>query len=308
MPGAAVVGDATDSAEGGGDGGGAGTNGQLPTGADKEHIGGGLNFTVHPHSCVAIIDGASQPCSSSSSALLVDALVRFVEPTSGCIFINGFTNTSVGVEALRQSVAIAPRQCTLFRGCVGANLDPLHRHSTPELEAALSMVGLGMLAGQLDVDMRLFSGAMSAGQCWLVGVARVLLRVRRQWVQVAVIDTPSWSLDEKTHDQLLALLRPDSPLRMGPSEEEGEGVTTFLVTSRLQTAIAADSVVVLGISQSDQDGYCEPVVAEQGTPGELLCEEGEFSRLVRESGEEHQLMEAVAESGMAGDDAIDCEL
>jgi hypothetical protein len=58
------------------------------------------------------------------------------------------------------------------------------------------MVGLGMLSAHLDLDMSVFSSAMSAGQCWMVGMARLMLRVRRKWVQVAVIDTPSWSLDE----------------------------------------------------------------------------------------------------------------
>jgi ABC-type multidrug transport system fused ATPase/permease subunit len=116
-------------------------------------------------------------------------------------------------------------------------------------------------------------------------------------------------LNSQTHQRLLELLDPASPLRIGSGEDEGDGVTTLIVTSRLETAIAADSVIVLGVSESSNgDGYCEPVVVEQGKPAELLCEEGEFSRLVRESGEEHQLMEAVAESGMSGGDAVDCEL
>ena len=122
------------------------------------------------------------------------------------------------------------------------------------------------------------------------------------WAADILILCADSSFAYQSQQVLVELLGPNGPLRGGEGSEE-EGVTTLVATSRLQTAIAADSVIVLGAAESrDDHQFFEPVVVEQGTPAELLCEDGEFSRLVHESGEEQQLMDAVAELAMAGDD------
>src|SRR5690606_11825643 len=96
--------------------------------------------------------------------------------------------------------------------------------------------------------------ALSGGEAQRIALARALLA-----------DTPVLVLDEAT-----AFADPRTELAVRRTLTSlGEDRTVLVIAHRLETARAADTVVVL------RDGR----IVERGTPDELLVEQGEFTAL-----------------------------
>ena len=79
----------------------------------------------------------------SGKSTLAMSLLRFSEPHSGKVLLDGIDITSVGVDDLRSRITYIPQDAVLFSGTVRDNLDPFNEHSDDELQDALGRVGLG---------------------------------------------------------------------------------------------------------------------------------------------------------------------
>ncbi|KAG8933322.1 hypothetical protein FRC02_012140 [Tulasnella sp. 418] len=78
----------------------------------------------------------------SGKSTLAMALLRFVDPASGKIIIDGIDITSIGLQDLRSRLTIIPQDAVLFSGTIRDNLDPFHEHSDEELDQVLARVHL----------------------------------------------------------------------------------------------------------------------------------------------------------------------
>ncbi|KAJ9111103.1 hypothetical protein QFC19_001302 [Naganishia cerealis] len=78
-----------------------------------------------------------------SEPLLNPALLRFTDPSSGKILIDGIDITSIGVDDLRSRITYIPQDAVLFSGTVRENLDPFQECTDQELLEALDRVQLG---------------------------------------------------------------------------------------------------------------------------------------------------------------------
>ncbi|KAJ1918487.1 Transporter of the ATP-binding cassette (ABC) [Mycoemilia scoparia] len=78
----------------------------------------------------------------AGKSTLALTLMRFLEPKSGTIIIDGVDISKIGLEDLRSRVTIIPQNASKFNGSVRDNLDPFNEYTDSELWDILIKVGL----------------------------------------------------------------------------------------------------------------------------------------------------------------------
>ncbi|TFK47824.1 P-loop containing nucleoside triphosphate hydrolase protein [Heliocybe sulcata] len=68
----------------------------------------------------------------SGKSTLAMSILRFVDPASGRILIDGIDISTIGVHDLRSRITYIPQDATLFSGTLRDNLDPFNEHSNEE--------------------------------------------------------------------------------------------------------------------------------------------------------------------------------
>ncbi|CAI0441271.1 unnamed protein product [Linum tenue] len=198
----------------------------------------------------------------SGKTTLISALFRLVEPTEGRIVIDGIDIATIGLHDLRSHFGIIPQEPTLFCGTVRYNLDPLSRHTDPEIWEVLQKCQLREAILQkeegLDTSVAEEGSNWSMGQRQLFCLGRALLKRSK----VLVLDEATASIDNATDAILQRIIR-----------TEFAECTVITVAHRIPTVM--DSTKVLAIA----DGK----LAEYDAPENLMNEEGSlFRQLVQE--------------------------
>jgi len=213
-----------------------------------------VNLLVRPGRCVAVV-GAS----GAGKSTLAKLAVRFADPDSGAVRLDGHDVRDVTLQSLRENVALLLQDAPLFDGTVRDNVAYGQQVATDDaVREALAAAAAGGLADELPDGIATHVGhrgrALSGGQRRRVAIARALL----QDAPVLVLDEPSSGLDAKASQQLLV------PLRRLMADR-----ATLLITHDLTLAAAADEVVVLH----------EGRVVERGAPRALSGAGGAWARL-----------------------------
>jgi ABC-type multidrug transport system fused ATPase/permease subunit len=68
----------------------------------------------------------------SGKSTLAMSILRFVDPASGKIVIDGIDISKIGIHDLRSRLTFIPQDATLFSGTLRENLDPFKEHSDEE--------------------------------------------------------------------------------------------------------------------------------------------------------------------------------
>ncbi|KAF8220884.1 multidrug resistance-associated ABC transporter [Tricholoma matsutake] len=68
----------------------------------------------------------------SGKSTLAMSILRFVDPTSGRILIDGIDISTIGIHDLRSRLTFIPQDATLFSGTLRDNLDPFNEHEDSE--------------------------------------------------------------------------------------------------------------------------------------------------------------------------------
>ena len=189
---------------------------------------------------------------------LVNLLMRFYEPDSGSICIDGTDISSVSRESVRRQFCMVLQDTWLFEGTIRENLS----YSTPGitdemLDAAVSAAGLehciGTLAEGYDTLLTDRAG-LSAGQKQQLTIARAIISD----APILILDEATSSVDTRT--ELLIQNAMDRLM---------EGRTSFVIAHRLSTVRNADLILCL------KDGD----IVEQGSHEELLRQQGFYADL-----------------------------
>ena len=189
---------------------------------------------------------------------LVNLLMRFYEPNSGSICIDGTDISSVSRESVRRQFCMVLQDTWLFEGTIRENLS----YSTPGitdemLDAAVSAAGLehfiGTLAEGYDTLLTDRAG-LSAGQKQQLTIARAIISD----APILILDEATSSVDTRT--ELLIQNAMDRLM---------EGRTSFVIAHRLSTVRNADTILCL------KDGD----IVEQGSHEELLALGGFYADL-----------------------------
>ncbi|GAA6053022.1 hypothetical protein JCM3770_002387 [Rhodotorula araucariae] len=96
-----------------------------------------VSFDIPPRSKVGLVGRTG-----SGKSTLATSLLRFTDPTSGRIIIDGIDITSIGLHDLRSAVTLIPQEAVLFSGTVRSNLDPFGHHTDAACLEVLDRVGL----------------------------------------------------------------------------------------------------------------------------------------------------------------------
>ena len=214
-----------------------------------------ISLTV-PKGTVAALVGLSG-CGKSTTASL---LMRFCDPLSGKIYIEGKDYCSMKPEELRKHIAMVPQQVNLFSGTIRENLllaDPDAKDAA--LLEALEEAGLGAFIRSqskgLDSDVGNAGSSLSGGQRQKMGIARALLS-RAEYM---IFDEATSSVDPQSEKEIWKTIG-----------YLAESRTLIIISHRMSSVQNADCIYVLRDGRVAQHGTHEVLMAEAGLYKELV--------------------------------------
>jgi ATP-binding cassette, subfamily B, multidrug efflux pump len=225
----------------------------------------GLDLSIAPGEKVGLVGR-----SGAGKSTLVNLLLRFFEPESGRVLIDGQDVKAVTQDSLRRAIGVVTQDTSLLHRSIGDNLLYGRPEATPqEIERAMNLAAAGGFVGTLkDAEGRSGLAAMvgergvklSGGQRQRIAIARVFLKD----APILILDEATSALDSEVEaaiqEQLMNLMA---------------GKTVIAIAHRLSTIAAMDRLVVM-----DQGR-----IVETGSHAELLSRGGIYAGLwKRQSG------------------------
>ena len=219
----------------------------------------GFNLNIKPGEKVGLIGR-----SGAGKSTIVNLLLRFYEPQSGTISIDGQNVDSVTQESLRAQIGLVTQDTSLLHRSVRDNIiygrpdatDAEMISAAERAEAADFIPNLSDAKGRRGYDAHVGERGvkLSGGQRQRIAIARVMLK-----------DAPILLLDEATS----AL---DSEVEAAIQESLDkmmEGKTVIAIAHRLSTIAAMDRLIVLDKGR----------IIEEGSHAELLEKQGLYAKL-----------------------------
>ncbi|HWF46169.1 MAG TPA: ABC transporter ATP-binding protein [Bryobacteraceae bacterium] len=204
-----------------------------------------LSFRIEAGTSCAIV-GAS----GGGKSTIADLILRFIDPQSGQLLLDGRELRDIQLSSLRNTVALVDQSPFLFAASIAENL----RYGRPDAtQAEMEQVAraaaihdfIASLPDGYETKIAERGATLSAGQRQRIAIARALLRRPR----ILVLDEPTAALDPTAEreiaDTLPRLLR---------------GHTSIVITHRRSLVEAAQMVLVLD----------EGRIVESGPPTELF--------------------------------------
>ena len=187
---------------------------------------------------------------AGKSTLMV-ALFRLCDPCSGKIYVDDEDISNIGLQHLRQNIAIIPQRSLILEGSVRHNLDPFDKHEVQKLSQVLVDVALCKDVKAAETLLRVEIGpnansGLSAGEQQLLSIARALLQ---HHVRVVIMDEPTANIDMRTDEMVQRVIR-----------KAFSKSTVITIAHRLNTIIDFDKIVVMDKGS----------VVEIGAPVDLL--------------------------------------
>mgnify|MGYP003043424166 CR=1 FL=1 len=243
----------------------------------------GFNLNIKPGEKVGLIGR-----SGAGKSTIVNLLLRFYEPQSGTISIDGQNVDSVTQESLRAQIGLVTQDTSLLHRSVRDNIIYGRPDATEAemISAAERAEAIGFIPNLSDAKGRRGYDAhvgergvkLSGGQRQRIAIARVMLK-----------DAPILLLDEATS----ALDTKSERLVQSALDKLMQQRTTLVVAHRLSTIEQADKIVVMH----------EGRIVEQGKHAELLAKGGRYADLYRmqfHEQQEQQVQQAEAAESLSG--------
>ncbi|MCW1843421.1 ABC transporter transmembrane domain-containing protein [Prosthecomicrobium hirschii] len=224
--------------------------------APERPVLSGFSLAAEPGERIALVGP-----SGAGKSTVFHLLLRFYDPGSGRVLVDGADLTRVDPTALRQRIAVVPQDTVILAGTVMENI----RFGRPE--ASDEEVRRAAEAALVDDFVR----AMPDGYQTLVGERGVTLSGgQRQRIAIAraiLKDAPILLLDEATS----ALDAESETLVQTALDRLMQGRTTIVIAHRLATVLECDRILVI-------DGGR---VVEEGRHDDLVARGGLYARLAR---------------------------
>jgi len=225
----------------------------LTFGYGEEPVLDQLNLSIAPGEKVAIV-GAS----GGGKSTLVQLLLGLYTARSGSIRFGGATQQEIGLETVRENVAVVLQHPALFNDTVRANLTMGRERSDEACWRALEIAQLEntirMLPQGLDSIVGRSGVRLSGGQRQRLAIARMVLADPK----VVILDEATSALDAATEYNLHKAL-----------SHFLKGRTTLIIAHRLSAVKQADRVLVFDGGRIAEDGDHQQLIADGGLYAKL---------------------------------------
>ena len=213
-----------------------------------------FSLDVQPGETVALV-GAS----GAGKSTVLQLLLRFYDPQSGRLLLNGVPLAQLELNDLRQQIGLVPQDAVIFSasaleniryGRPGASVDEVHAAA----DAAFADQFLRAMPEGYDTFLGERGVRLSGGQRQRIAIARAILKN----APLLLLDEATSALDAESERMVQAAL-----------ESAMKGRTTLVIAHRLATVQRADRIVVLD----------HGAIVEQGTHTTLVARGGVYARL-----------------------------
>ena len=214
----------------------------------------GLNVAIAPGQTVAIVGP-----SGAGKTTVFQLLLRFYDPSSGRIMMDGVDTRSMALDDLRHRIGLVPQDAVIFSSSAMENIRYGRPNATDaEVFAAAQAAFADGFIRDLPEGYNTFLGErgvrLSGGQRQRIAIARAILK-----------NPPLLLLDEATS----ALDAESERVVQDALESAMRNRTTVVIAHRLATVIKADLILVLDRGQ----------LVEQGTHAQLVAQGGVYAGL-----------------------------
>lgn len=199
---------------------------------------------------------------------LVNLLVRFFDPWSGRVTIDGHDLRDLRVRNLREQVAMVLQEPFIFPLTAAENIGYGRRGASPDEIVAAAVAAnadpfIRRLPQGYDTVIGERGATLSGGEKQRLSIARAFLKN----APILVLDEPTSALDARTEALLLDAL-----------ERLMAGRTTFIIAHRLSTIRNADQILVVDGGRIVEQGRHDQLLANKGLFAELYRRQMEFAR------------------------------
>ncbi|MBD8898445.1 ABC transporter transmembrane domain-containing protein [Rhodanobacter sp. DHG33] len=213
-----------------------------------------FTLDVRPGETVALVGP-----SGAGKSTVFSLLLRFYDPQSGRISIDGVDLRALRLAELRGAIALVPQETVIFSGSATDNIrfgrsDAADGEVVEAARAAEANDFISALPDGYAAEMGERGVRLSGGQRQRIAIARAILR-----------DAPLLLLDEATS----ALdAQSEAAIQQALARLE-QGRTTLVIAHRLATVQRADRIVVMDGGRIVAQGTHESLLAEGGLYAEL---------------------------------------
>jgi ATP-binding cassette, subfamily B, bacterial len=214
----------------------------------------GIDLRIKAGETVALVGETG-----AGKSTVMKLLARFYDPDEGSVHVDDHDLRTLDLHDFRMQLGYVPQEAFLFSGTVRDNIAYGRPEATDaQVESAARAVGahdfIARLSGGYHHELTERGRSLSSGQRQLIALARAEL------VDPALLllDEATSNLDLVTEAHVAAAM-----------QEVSHGRTTVVIAHRLQTAKAADRIIVLHSGE----------VVESGTHHELLARRGKYAAM-----------------------------
>lgn len=220
----------------------------LSFGYNDERVLDQLDLSIEPGEKVAIV-GAS----GGGKSTLVQLLLGLYTPQSGVIRFGGSTVQDIGLDTVRENVAVVLQHPALFNDTVRANLLMGREQDDAACWQALEIAQMDATIRALPLGLDSVVGRsgvrLSGGQRQRLAIARMVLADPK----VVILDEATSALDAATEYNLHQALN-----------RFLHGRTTLIIAHRLSAVKQADRVLVFDGGRIAEDGDHQQLIADGG--------------------------------------------
>ncbi|WP_077618072.1 ABC transporter ATP-binding protein [Bacillus sinesaloumensis] len=187
-----------------------------------------ISFSVKPGETVAIL-GAT----GSGKTSLFQLIPRLYDVSQGSVLIDGIDVKARKLDELRKQIGYVPQEALLFTGTIKENIRWGKQDATMEemiMAAKRAQIHetIEKLSLQYDTVIGQKGVNLSGGQKQRISIARALIRNPK----ILLLDDSTSALDLKTEAKLL-------------EELKNVSCTTLIITSKIYTAMATDTILLV---------------------------------------------------------------